>query len=349
MLPWRRGSSGDGVAVTAAEIGADGPDFLGLGAQKCGTTWLDRRLRDHPDLWLPPQKEVHYFDAKAHLRRPLALNLLHPGARHSRRAARRDIAAAWHRTGPSLAHALRHHLGLPTTAWYRRVFVPGRGRVRGEITPEYATIGADGAAAVDELLPFCRYIFLLRSPIERDWSAEVMTYKLRGDRLRRPALADLEALRHNPKSAARSDMIGCLTTWREVVGDERLFVGFIEDIEFNPEGFLGSVYRFLGVDDRSAGQTRLGRKVRAASGATMPLDVADHLARAHQQQLERLDGLLGGYATLWRHVAAWIMAQPPAADAAISYPLYHLPIWREGADDLGIGSPPAVQSRPLAQ
>ena len=38
------------------------PDFLCIGAQKAGTTWLHENLRQHPDLYLPPAKELHYFD-----------------------------------------------------------------------------------------------------------------------------------------------------------------------------------------------------------------------------------------------------------------------------------------------
>ncbi|KFN48879.1 sulfotransferase family protein [Arenimonas composti] len=39
------------------------PDFIGIGAQRCGTTWLDTQLRRHPQLYLPQRrKEVHYFD-----------------------------------------------------------------------------------------------------------------------------------------------------------------------------------------------------------------------------------------------------------------------------------------------
>ena len=40
------------------------PGFLVLGAQRAGTTWLDRHLRAHPDVYLPERrKELHYFDA----------------------------------------------------------------------------------------------------------------------------------------------------------------------------------------------------------------------------------------------------------------------------------------------
>ncbi len=38
------------------------PDFLGIGAQKSGTTWLYENLREHPDLFLTDQKEIEYFD-----------------------------------------------------------------------------------------------------------------------------------------------------------------------------------------------------------------------------------------------------------------------------------------------
>ena len=40
------------------------PDFIGIGAQKAGTTWLDRNLRAHPQVWMPKRKELHYFDRR---------------------------------------------------------------------------------------------------------------------------------------------------------------------------------------------------------------------------------------------------------------------------------------------
>ncbi len=37
--------------------------FLGIGAQKCGTTWLYENLRRHPGLFMPGDvKELHYWD-----------------------------------------------------------------------------------------------------------------------------------------------------------------------------------------------------------------------------------------------------------------------------------------------
>jgi hypothetical protein len=39
-------------------------DFLGIGAQKAGTTWLYEALAVHPEIRFPAGKEVHFWDAK---------------------------------------------------------------------------------------------------------------------------------------------------------------------------------------------------------------------------------------------------------------------------------------------
>ena len=37
------------------------PHFLGVGTQKGGTTTLHRLLQQHPEVFIPKGKEVHYF------------------------------------------------------------------------------------------------------------------------------------------------------------------------------------------------------------------------------------------------------------------------------------------------
>ena len=38
------------------------PDFLFIGPDKAGSTWLDRAFRAHPDVFLPRAKELFFFD-----------------------------------------------------------------------------------------------------------------------------------------------------------------------------------------------------------------------------------------------------------------------------------------------
>lgn len=42
------------------------PEFLGIGAQKAGTTWLHANLAAHPEVFLPEAKELHWLDWNWH-------------------------------------------------------------------------------------------------------------------------------------------------------------------------------------------------------------------------------------------------------------------------------------------
>ena len=77
-LPWWIGDHGL-LRARSAEIDRLGservPDFLCIGAQKAGTSWLAAALRAHPDVFVPDQKELHYFDR--HLGAPVSEYLAH--------------------------------------------------------------------------------------------------------------------------------------------------------------------------------------------------------------------------------------------------------------------------------
>ncbi|MEE2913020.1 MAG: sulfotransferase [Planctomycetota bacterium] len=36
--------------------------FVMAGCQRCGTTWVDAALREHPEIYLPSQKQTYFFD-----------------------------------------------------------------------------------------------------------------------------------------------------------------------------------------------------------------------------------------------------------------------------------------------
>ncbi len=37
--------------------------FLMVGCSRCGTTWVDKALREHPEVYLPPNKQSYFFDS----------------------------------------------------------------------------------------------------------------------------------------------------------------------------------------------------------------------------------------------------------------------------------------------
>jgi hypothetical protein len=71
------------------------PTFLIIGAQKSGTTWLARMLRQHPDVYMP-SAEVHYFDKKYNYRKGLAWYEQHfAGATHERAIGEKTPDYLW--------------------------------------------------------------------------------------------------------------------------------------------------------------------------------------------------------------------------------------------------------------
>ena len=67
--------------------------FLVVGCQRCGTTWLDAALRDHPQVYLPVQKQTYFFDR--HLDRGLDWYLSQFDAVQSSHVAVGEIATGY--------------------------------------------------------------------------------------------------------------------------------------------------------------------------------------------------------------------------------------------------------------
>ena len=323
------------------------PDFIGIGAQKAGTTWLHRNLQVHPGIFMP-RKEVHYFDRKMDDRSNAVSRLL----------GRRAVDGQWRRQTKHWFWLHARTLSLGSLLWdmkyylrrydddsYTSVFEPSGGRVTGEITPAYSALGAEKVARAHALAPEAKIIFMMRNPVERVWSHTVMSF----DKVEKGSVGSVpqkKLLRKIARDSTRSltDYLRTLEVWGRYYPPERIFVGFLEDVHFFPEELLRSVYAFLGVDP-SFRPPAPEKRVHSRSENSMPAEVAAELARTYGPQAERLEERFGGYASFWRMGAARLAEDPP--DAPVAYPLWESPLWGEwtrGAD----GARPAFQSGPLS-
>jgi hypothetical protein len=283
------------------------PDFLGVGAPRTGTTWLHSNLRRHPEIWMVPVKEVHYFD-KRHLRR--SKNRYYRSHLRKRLPRYRRLKTYRKAIGRGDSGFLRNlswdtHFFLPRrdNDWYRGVFRPGPGQIAGEITPAYSTLEAGVVEEIQGINPDMKIIYLLRNPIERSWSSALMSLTKRGGRPVE-SVTDEELMKHFQRTShtLRSDYLRTLDNWEGVFGPERVFVGFLDEIQNDPRELLLRVYGFLGVDDDDAyipagvsSKVNTSPKQRAA----IPERFQSHLARMYLPQLEELSDRFGEPATGW--------------------------------------------------
>lgn len=321
------------------------PDFLIIGAQKAGTTWLHRNLQAHPQLWMPKEKELHYFDEKLGARTSLRSKLWGQRTMDERwrRQVRRQLGRYSKFSASEVAWDLRYFLGPWNDDWYASLFAQGRGKFVGETTPDYSVLDRNRIAHVREIMPEARIIFMMRNPMERAWSQSLMD--VRGRNLE--VVTDEEFHRHfeGKRSRRFTDYLGTLENWCAFFPENQIFVGFLEDVHFYPNRLLSRLYRFLKVDP-SADYRVIKRKIHSRDVETMPTRLAVRLAETYLEDAKALEGRFGGYASFWRHSAQRLLEDSPEEES-IAYPLWESSLWEGWILESGLSpAPGSREARP---
>jgi len=272
------------------------PDFLGIGAQKAGTSWLAENLRRHPEVWLPWIKEIQYFN-DIHIPAHRAWTGRHR-SRHALDAIRRLLAGADRRgRAPDLA-VLRTLAAIgsaePNDAWYADIFAHAEAdRLCGEITPEYALLPRAGFAHVRRLNPRMKAILLLRDPLARSWShLRMLAAGQQG--------FDLLAAARSPDIVARADYATTITRWRETFSPDSLHIDTLDAIATDPLAVLQRICCFLGLGFDPAWFPEAGKPVFTGPAVEMPEAVRRLLNERLAPCYERLAAVLPEVAARWR-------------------------------------------------
>lgn len=269
-----------------------GPDFLYIGSPRTGSVWLWQNLRRHPQVWVPPCKNIGYFHPRFETYR----------VRKFRRLWREMFGAsedaAWY----------RRFFGRrrPDDRWYARLFLKG---VAGEIAESYCSLEASDVDRVRAVNPRLKVIVTLRNPLDRAISQAKFGLATRRGRHLEDITVD-EMLQHiaHPSSRARSESSRALDLWESRFPDQVLVL-FYDDFVANPAGHLSKVCSFLGVGfERSYFGGSLAAAVnKSASGRALPA-VVEYAARLYADEIERLAERYGGPALGWRADAGQILA-----------------------------------------
>ena len=212
------------------------PTFLIIGAAKAGTTSLHDYLRQHPDVFVPEQKELRFF----------AFEGVEPDPRDPvHRRVVRDFAH------------------------YQELFAEtGTALAVGEASPAYLTSPA-AARRIRDRLPEARLIASLRDPADRAWS-HFLFAKQKG---LEPPEATFEDVflrdRIEVNGFVRSrPYLDCgfyargLKPYFELFPRDRIKIVMFDDLRKDPVGVANEVYQFVGVGAFAPRTT----VTRAASG-----------------------------------------------------------------------------------
>ncbi len=234
-----------------------GPDFIGIGMERSGTSWLFTQLAFHPDIWVPPLKELHFFDVID----PKAKYLTHRYSYHLKSRIKQKFAPFMDmkhrpefRKNPYWMGFLWdscYFSGAFDIRWYKRLFHSRftGDKVSGEITPAYSNLTPDTIQIILDMNPDIKFLLMVRNPMQRLWSG-VIHHFLHVKKKKFEDVSEEEILDFLENSAAqnRSDLKSILETWKSCIDPKNLLIQSFEDITDNPENLIKNTYSFLDVD-----------------------------------------------------------------------------------------------------
>jgi hypothetical protein len=279
------------------------PDFLGIGAPRSGTTWLHTHLAMHPDLWLPPRKELHYFDRSEQYTSSNMLACAHPwarligrteGHREYRHVLWRTLLVNLHRPQwQRICWHARFLFGVYNDQWYASLFKQGRPRTTGEITPAYSLLEPADVQHIARIMPNVKIIYLLRNPIERAWSS----YRKNGDAMR-PIDELKQIIDHD--AHLRSNYLRTLSIWRDVFPHHQILVDFYDQVIENPRGLLLRIHAFLSVEpSEKYVAPSAHRRINSSPSMEMPPQIRMHLTQKFYPQIKKLSATVDHDANRW--------------------------------------------------
>lgn len=184
-------------------------DYIGIGAAKAGTSWVNKMLTAHPDICTSEPKEVHFFHDQVHFTAPV--------------------------------HQGNFKKGL---SWYKRFFEHAKeGQIKGEITPKYL-ISPVVPERIKALFPEAKLILCMRSPADRAASHYYFTkHYLQNEH--RPIG---QALREEFEYINNGLYYTHLQRYLAFFPTSSIHLVWFEDIVGQPDKVLEDLYRFLQVD-----------------------------------------------------------------------------------------------------
>jgi hypothetical protein len=208
-------------------------DFICIGAQKAGTTYVRSVFRKHPEIQLPKFKELYFFSGKGEYK---------SSANFAVSNADKDLS------------------------WYGSQFV-NDSRKKGEISTHYIT-DASSAAKIKRAFSEVKLFAILRDPTDRAFSQ----YNMERYRTGKERRSLLQIIREEPDNEiiTRGFYYKQLVPFFDSFQADQIKIFLFDDLTEEPTVFLKDLFEFIGVDStftppRLEKKVNKGKRIRIQS------------------------------------------------------------------------------------
>ena len=217
------------------------PDFLCIGAPKAATTWLHARLDKHPEVFLPDDKELHFFDT--------------PYKGPDEAYTQKKVLSYYKPYDLSSKISWR---------WYSYQFQKAQGRIKGDITPTYGRASSENISKLVEKIPDIKIIYILRNPVERAWSgASYFMHRWHGSSmdLSSSNAAGIIEWVLEPERLDHGFYTKHIDQWEKHIDKKNILYVFYDDIQQAPGKVLQNICEFIGIDKNALKDNESNSKV----------------------------------------------------------------------------------------
>jgi len=283
-------------------------NFLGIGVQKAGTSWLHANLKKHPEIWMPPRKELHYFDRSITYPSPSFLasdsfskrvNSQEEHNKDFKRKLEKELNQALKSNNhETIKWYLNYFLGTCNDDWYNSLFEQGRNKISGEITPAYSFLSPKDIKHIYKNYPELKIILILRNPVERAWS-HIRFYIKLNKFSEDSSIEEMKNFIDSKEQVLRSDYLSIIHNWSSIFSKKQIHICFYDEIKENPQNFLNKVFNFLEISPLILDQEILNKKVNVSTVKTIPKELELYINKKYYSHLKNLEKILGSYTHNW--------------------------------------------------
>lgn len=269
------------------------PDFMIIGPQRTGTTWLQQNLINHPQIFMPPEKELFFFS-----------NLIVNGTNknyssdrlewYSKQFATNSVYLITHFIKENIKTLINRKNFSGLLARTMKYF--GEDLVKGEATASYAAMDESMIREVITLRPDIKIIMFVRHPYDRAWShAKKDLAREKKRKLEDVSIDEFRNFFLSDYQVRCGLYTGLMDTWRKYVKDGNLFIGFFDDIRKDPGEILKKVFVFLGVP---AGDEYIEKQISTSVinptvNTPIPEEHKKILKMLFSEEINRLNAMFG--------------------------------------------------------
>lgn len=234
------------------------PDFICVGLEKTGTTWLYKILRNHPQVFIPPKKEIRFFWEKSFLPNNNFISRFTSPHFHNRGIQRYLLVSiyfafrnliSFKREGVKRAVWDLKFLFQPRNySWYNSLFRMYPDRISGEITALTYTIPEEEIKTISQKFPDLKVIILFRDPVDRAWSkAKMKLCKHQNKSFEDISTEQWHEVFQEEFNCCPS-YVDIIERWKKFFPEDRIHINFYEKLKSEPRNFLQEICDFLQLD-----------------------------------------------------------------------------------------------------